>query len=183
MDFSEITLDVAGDIDKAIAAILREGISPDKKIELVADVLKQTGRELHSKLYSLSSEVFGSAAMLSGGYGAEMADQAERLAVKIVRNSALNRQTAAMLLKEYCDVVLAAAQHEAFTNAKSMQKHPTLTRRANVGKPDCAWCQKKAGVYVDPTSDDFKRHHKCDCVFEVSGYNSRNGVLKNFKKG
>ena len=85
MDFSEITLDVAGDINKAIAAILHEGISPDKKIELIADVLKQ--------------------------------------------------------------------------------------------------CQKKAGVYVDPTSDDFKRHHKCDCVFEVSGYNSRNGVLKNFKKG
>nr|DAJ18966.1 MAG TPA: hypothetical protein [Siphoviridae sp. ctRJB2] len=121
--------------------------------------------------------------MLSSGYDAELADQAERLAVKIVRNSALNRQTAVMLLKEYSDVVLAAAQHEAFTNAKSMQKHPTLTRRANVGKPDCAWCQKKAGVYVNPTSDDFKRHCKCDCVFEVSGYNSRNGVLKNFKKG
>ena len=110
MDFSEITLDVAGDINKAIAAILRESISPDKKIELVADVLKQTGRELHSKLYSLSSEVFGSAAMLSGGYGAEMADQAERLAVKIVRNSALNRQTAAMLLKEYCGVGDGAAR-------------------------------------------------------------------------
>lgn len=47
-------------------------------------------------LYSLSSEVFGSAAMRSGGYDAELVDQAERLAVKIVRNSALNRQTAAM---------------------------------------------------------------------------------------
>ena len=55
MDFSEITLDTSGGVDKVVAAILREGISPDEKIELVADVLKRTGRELHGKLYSLSS--------------------------------------------------------------------------------------------------------------------------------
>lgn len=46
----------------------------------------------------------------------------------------------------------------------------------------CQWCWDHAGTFVYPSGEDFVRHRDCDCLFVVSGYNSRNGILKNYVK-
>ena len=39
------------------------------------------------------------------------------------------------------------------------------------------------GVFFTyPDSELFARHDNCDCLFIVRGYNSRNGILTNYRK-
>lgn len=180
MDFSGVTIDTAEQVSTAIRSILRMNISPaDKQIQITR-LIRLVGSKFHGQLYGAVSMVFDSTAIAS--IGLSNADvQIERLSNKIVRNYALNRDTLSALVKEYYDSVLGRAESEAFKNAVSMQKHPTLERRLN-GKGDCSWCVSKAGIHTNPTSDLFGRHDNCDCYFIVSGYNTRNGLLDNYKK-
>lgn len=69
---------------------------------------------------------------------------------------------------------------EVFQNVLSLDKHPTLTR-VIVGET-CTWCIDRAGTHIHPSGEDFARYRNCDCLFVVSGYNSRNGILKNYVK-
>lgn len=181
MDFSGVTIDTADQVSAHVRYVLGLNLSPTDKVDRIADVLEFVGRHFHGQLYGAASEVFDSTAMSSTGLD-DANGQARRLAIKIVRNDSLARDTSAVLVTEYYNSILGQAQHEAFHNAVSMQKHPTLTRRAFRGKPDCKWCQSKSGTYTNPSPEDFGRHDKCDCLFEVSGYNSRNGLLKNYNK-
>lgn len=181
MDFTGVTIDTADQVSAVIAKILALDISPDDKRTQIAHVVRTVARHYHGQLYGAVSEVLDSAAMTSAGL-ADPDGQIDRLAQKIVRNDALGRNTSTVLVTEYYNTVLGRLQAEAFANANSMQRHPTLTRTANIGKPDCEWCVEKSGVYTNPKSEDFGRHDRCDCVFEISGYKTRNGLLKNYKK-
>lgn len=178
MDFSGVTADTSGNVTEAIDYILLLNISPADKKSRISRVVELVGESYHTQLYGAASQVFDSSAVSTAGVNDETA-QAQRLADKIVRNFALSRPTAA-LIEEYYNSLLGQAQSEAFKNAVSMQKHPTLTRRI-VGET-CPWCEGKAGTHIDPTSEDFSRHHECDCLFVVAGYNTRNGLLTNYVK-
>lgn len=180
MDFSGVTNDTSRNVTAAVDGILSMGISPADKESQIARVFIVVGREFHDQLYDASSQVFDSRSINT----TENIDrsQAERLANKVVRNYALTRNTAAALINEFYNSILGQAQHEAFQNALSLQKHPTLTRSLGP-KKDCKFCIKKEGTHPNPSRSDFRRHDRCDCVFTVSGYNSRNGVLNNYKKG
>ena len=178
MDFSGVTNDTSVRVSEVIDYILGLNISPDEKRLRIANVVRAVGVHFHFQLFDASSEIFDSAAMASKGI--EDADgQADRLAAKLVRNYALGRQIDP-LVSAYYNSVLGDAEREAFNNAVSMQKHPTLTRTI-VGET-CDWCTFKAGTHTNPTGKDFARHDKCDCLFIVSGFNSRNGLLTNYTK-
>jgi hypothetical protein len=179
MDFSGVTDDTGARVSAVINYILGLNISPDEKVSRISNVVRSVGEHFHSQLFGAASEVFDSASMASRGLD-NTDGQAQRLATKIVRNYALGRETAT-LVSAYYNSVLGSAQEEAFNNAVSMQKHPTLTRSI-VGET-CKWCESKAGTHTNPTAEDFARHDKCDCLFIVSGYNSRNGLLSNYSKG
>lgn len=178
MDFSGVTIDTAEGVGAAVDYILDLNISPSDKKARIAKVMEAIGNDFHNQLYTAASEVFDSTAISTVGY--DNADaQVQRLADKVVRNYALSREVKP-LIQEYYDSLLGKAQSEAFQNALSMQKHPTLERIV-IGET-CEWCESKAGTHINPSGEDFSRHKRCDCLFKVSGFNSRNGLLTNYVK-
>lgn len=177
MDFSKVATDTAESMDALVKFILSLDIDPDDKKGRIAKAFRIVGSEFYSKLYGANSEVFDSTAiktLIDLDY-----NQIDRLANKLVQNYVLGREID-YLVKDYYDSELGRAQDEAFQNALSMDKHPTLERIV-VGET-CPWCIDKAGVHLHPTGEDFARHRDCDCIFKVSGYNTRNGILKNYVK-
>jgi hypothetical protein len=177
MDFSGVALDTSKRVAVSVASILAMSISPASKISRITRVLGIVGLAYHSKMYSDSSTVFASTAVLSTGL--EDPTQAERLANKLVRNYALGRQTDE-LISTYYESLLGQAQLEAFENAVSMGRVPTMNRSI-VGET-CKWCIGLAGTYTHPSGEMFARHENCDCLIVVSGYNSRNGIVDNYVK-
>ncbi len=180
MDFAGVASDAGARVAEIVKYILPLNIHPDEKYLRIARVARAAGTHFHARLYGANCRVFGVGGMQSAGID-RWDGQAERLANKIVRSYALSRDTTDGLIQTYFNSLLAQAQEEAFVNAASMQKHPTL-ERVIVGDT-CEWCTSRAGVHTNPTHDDFVRHGACDCRFITHGYNTRNGVLKNYTKG
>lgn len=178
MDFSGIVEDTTNGVYGIIQDVLRMDIDPQIKIDQIQSVLMQVGERFGQKMFNDVSLLFDSTAIDSYIPYNEN-DQVYTLAQKIVRDSAFGLEDKP-LVKEYHDVLLGRAQYEAFENARSLEKHPTLTRKMR--GETCTWCVLRAGTHTDPDPELFSRHDNCDCLFIVSGYNSRNGVLKNYKK-
>ncbi len=178
MDASKTAIDTARRVNVSVQYILQLDIEDADKMKRVANVVKTIGRYYHDDAYAVTSLAFDSNAITSVGMD-DANSQAERLANKIVRNYNEMRDVDALVLSYY-DSVLGRAQAEAFQNALSMQKHPTLERQLN--GETCKWCSKKAGYHTNPPLEVFLRHENCDCTIIVSGYNTRNGLLDNYVK-
>lgn len=178
MDFRGVVSDTAKQMQEVVDFILALDISPDDKILRLQRAFHTVGEAFYMQLFEAVSEVFDATAITSLGLSAE--DQIYSLSLKLVRNYGLGRKTS-NIVTEFYDSVLGYAQNEAFRNAVSLEKHPTLTRRM-VGET-CKWCQARARTFTDPQGEDFARHEHCDCMFIVKGFNSRNGLLTNYKKG
>lgn len=179
MDFRGIVEDTAVQTETVIREILAMDISRDSKIEQITKVFIAVGAEFAPKLFNDLSYLLDSEAITSA-IETNINRQIESLAIKIVRDSAFVLNDG-RLTKEYFDVLLARAEDAAFKNANSLEKHPTLTRRMT-GRETCEWCRARVGTFEYPNYELFARHDDCDCIFTVSGYNSRNGVLKNYRK-
>lgn len=177
INFSPVATDIAESMDSVVKYILNLNISPADKINRLYKSFNIVGSDFYFQMFEANSQLFDSTAI--GTDFSEMIDQIERLSRKIVQNHNLGRETDT-LVKDFYDSALGRAQSEAFTNAISLDKHPTLTRTM-VGET-CDWCKGLAGVWINPTAEFFTRHADCDCLFTVSGYNSRNGVLDNYVK-
>lgn len=179
MEFSGVSLDTSKNVFETIKYILGLNISLDDKRSRVIKVLRLVGTSFHTKMFDDNSRIFDSTALKT--IGVDDSSQSARLATKLIRNYSLGRSSDP-LVGSYFDTLLGQAQMEAFENAVSMQKVPTLTRSlvGEVGK--WCWCPDLAGTYTNPRPDMFKRHTKCDCLFTVSGYNTRNGILNNYRK-
>lgn len=178
MNFSPTATDMGEQMMEVVSYILSLDISPADKRARLTKAFGIVGREFYSKMFLDNSEVFDSTAIGTLGF-TNPEDQIERLAAKIVQNDNLGRGNTA-IVKEFFDSVLGDAQKEAFRNGISLGKVPTLTRRI-VGET-CRWCIDRAGTFTYPEGDLFARHDNCDCLFIVSGYNSRNGILTNYRK-
>lgn len=177
MDFSKVATDTAESMDALVKYILSLNISPADKRARIAKAFRVIGSVFYRQMFDASSELFDSQAIQTLAELDE--DQINRLSAKLVQSHNLGRM-ADYLVKDYYDSELGRAEYEAFQNAISLGKHPTL-RRVVVGET-CQWCWGKAGEYIYPSGEDFARHRDCDCMFIVSGYNSRNGLLKNYVK-
>lgn len=183
MDFRGVVTDTSKQMQEVVKFILSLDISPDEKVLRLQRAFHLVGEEFYLQLFNAASEVFDSTMITSLGLYAD--DQISNLSVKLVRNYGLNRQIDP-IVTEFYDSVLGKAQSDAFRNAVSLAKHPTLTRKLvyHSTKPvNCRWCEKRARTYTDPEPSDFARHESCDCLFIVKGFNSRNGILTNYKKG
>lgn len=178
MNFSATATDIAIQMEKVVDYILSLDISPtEKRIRLIR-AFQIVGNEFFDKMFADNSVLFDSTAIKSLGF-TNPEGQIERLSTKLVQNYNLGRKNDATI-KGFFDSVLGDAQKEAFANGISMGKVPTLTRRI-VGET-CGWCVDRAGTFTYPESELFARHDNCDCLFIVSGYNSRNGILTNYRK-
>lgn len=179
MDFHPVAVDTAQQMLAVVKYILGLNISKAEKKARLEKAFNLVGADFYLQMFDASSEVFASEVIASMGYD-EMLDRVGRLSTKILRNYALGRDVRA-LVESFYDSELGKAEAEAFQNAVSLGRHPTLTR-SMVGET-CGWCAEKAGVHVYPDGELFARHENCDCLLVVSGYNSRNGVVTNYKKG
>lgn len=179
MEFSKVATDISKQMRKVVDYILNLDISPADKRARLIKAFKIVGYEFFDKMFADNSRLFDSEAIGTLGFQ-NPEGQIERLSAKLVQNYALTRKNDA-IIKEFYDSVLGDAQNEAFKNGISLGKVPTLTRQL-VGET-CGWCRDRVGTYTYPDSEMFARHDNCDCLFIVRGYNSRNGVLTNYKKG
>lgn len=177
INFSPVATDTAESMDKLVNYILGLDLKPAEKIERLKKAFNIIGSDFYVQMFEANSQLFDSTA-IGTDYG-DMTDQIDRLSRKIVQNYNLTRPVDT-LVKDFYDSALGKAQNEAFTNALSLDRHPTLTRTM-VGET-CRWCQDRAGVFVNPDPELFTRHADCDCLFIVSGYNSRNGILSNYNQ-
>lgn len=177
INFSPVATDTARGMDEVVGYILGLDISPAEKIKRINTAFELVGSDFYIQMFDANSQLFDSTAI--GTDYTKMTNQIEDLARKIVQNYNLGRKTDT-LVKDFYDSALGKAQDEAFKNAISLDKHPTLTRSI-VGET-CGWCVALAGVHTNPDSEMFRRHANCDCLFVTSGYNSRNGILTNYVK-
>lgn len=178
MNFSNVATDMSNQMIEVVDYILSLDISPADKRARLIKVFGLVGNEFFGKMFADNSELFASTAIGTTGFK-NPEDQIERLATRLVRNDNLTRKNEA-IVKGFFDSVLADAQHEAFENGISMGKVPTLSRQL-VGET-CEWCRARVGTFTYPDGELFARHDNCDCLFTVSGYNSRNGILTNYRK-
>lgn len=178
MNFSSAAADLGKQMSKVVDYILSLNISPADKRARLIKAFGIVGNEFFNKMFADNSLLFDSEALGSLGFS-NPDGQIERLSSKLVQNYNLGRENDA-IVTGFFDSVLADAQSEAFYNGISLDKVPTLTRRL-VGET-CAWCQARVGTFTYPDSELFARHDNCDCLFIVSGYNSRNGILTNYRK-
>ena len=178
MDFSKVAKDVGRQMTKVVDYILGLNISPEEKRLRLIKAFGIVGNEFFDKMFTDNSQLFASTAIKSTGYK-DPEGQIERLSTKLVRNYSLGRPTNE-IVRGFYDSVLADAQEESFKNARSLDRHPTLTRKL-VGET-CGWCASRVGTFTNPIGEMFARHDNCDCLFIVRGYNSRNGLLTNYRK-
>jgi len=179
MNFSATASDIGKQMTKVVNYILSLNILPEEKRARLTKAFGIVGNEFFDKMFADNSELFDSTAIGTTGFK-NPEGQIERLSAKLVQNYNLGRKTDAIVV-EFFDSVLGDAQKEAFDNGRSLGKVPTLTRSL-VGET-CSWCVARAGTFTYPDSELFARHDNCDCLFMVSGYNSRNGLLTNYRKG
>lgn len=179
MDFSKVATDIAKQMREVVDYILNLNISPADKRARLTRAFQIVGYEFFDKMFNDNSLLFDSEAIGTLGYQ-NKGDKIQGLAYKLVQNYNLTRKNDA-IIKEFYDSVLGDAQYEAFENGKSLGKVPTLTRQL-VGET-CGWCTARVGTFTYPDGELFARHDNCDCLFIVKGYNSRNGILTNYRKG
>lgn len=179
MNFSQVATDIGKQMTKVVDYILGLDISPEEKRKRLIKAFGIVGNEFFDKMFADNSELFGSTAIGTMGYQ-NPEEQIERLSSKLVQNYNLGRENKE-IVRGFYDSVLGDAQKEAFANARSLDRVPTLTRSI-VGET-CGWCVARAGTFTNPDGEMFSRHDNCDCLFIVRGYNSRNGILTNYKKG
>lgn len=178
MNFSGTAADIAEQMIKVVNYILSLNIDPVEKCARLIRAFSIVGNEFFDKMFTDNSVLFDSTAIQSLGF-TNPEGQIERLSTRLVRNYNLGRKNDATV-KGFFDSVLADAQKEAFDNGISLGKVPTLTRRL-VGET-CPWCVARVGTFTYPDGELFARHDNCDCLFIVSGFNSRNGILTNYRK-
>lgn len=178
MNFSATATDISKQMSKVVDYILNLDISPAEKKKRLIKAFGIVGNEFFGKMFEDNSLLFDSTALKTLGFQ-NPDGQIERLSSKLVQNHNLTRPNNA-IVKEFFDSVLGDAQNEAFNNGRSLGKVPTLTRTL-VGET-CAWCRARVGTFTYPDSELFARHDNCDCLFIVKGYNSRNGILTNYRK-
>lgn len=179
MNFSEIAKDLGRQALATVEYILSLNVGDAMKRDMLTRVFRETGYPFYDKMFNDSSRLFDSEAI--GTEGFQNPDgQIERLSSKVVQNYNLGRVSNPATLRGFYDSLLADAEDEAFRNARSLDRHPTLTRRLR--GETCDWCRARAGTFIDPSGDLFARHDNCDCLFITRGFNSRNGVLENYTK-
>ena len=174
MNYAGLNDTIVNKVMAAMALINNPEIDPEVR-QLNQEILfREVGAAVYAKVYSMNAYDME----ITHTTGPGIDDRYYGLAK--VASSSVSAGVAPMpdLVRNYLDSTAAQAQHDAMKTAKQSGKHPTVTRSL-VGET-CAWCASKAGTYTNPSREIFARHRGCDCRIETSGYNSRNGTLKNY---
>lgn len=184
MDFDGITNEATERTASLINDILKTDYSPADKIKLIVAAFSSVGETFAKKTFEDISRVYESENLqtpVDYGQGAQI----RQLAQKIVRDSAFGID-AQGLTHDYFFNIFARSGEQAYRNAISLEKHPTITRTMT-GRETCEFCRQRTGSYSAPTFSDlpteiFRRHYGCDCLIRLSGAGTRSYKLNNYAK-
>lgn len=175
MNYSALNNTILPQVLATVALINNPEVDPEVR-QLNQEILfREVGAAIYAKIYDMNA--FDMEIQYTTGNGID--DRYYGLA-KVLSDSISTGDSPNLdLITNYLNSMTALAQNDAMKTAKQSGKHPIVTRTPT-GLKTCAWCESKAGTYVDPPGDVFARHRGCDCSIETSGYNSRNGTLNNY---
>lgn len=182
MDFSIVTKDILANLLIAENKILKMNLSPKDKRLYILRLFKEVGSSFYLKMFNDNSFIFDSTAIATLGNPTIEID-ARVAAVDVVRQYALERNTD-VATQSFLNTQIAKAQQEAFNNAVSLEKHPTVTRKLT-GRDNCDFCRSLAGTHYYTEGSDYLFRRcctNCDCIIKVAGFNSRNGIVNNYMK-
>ena len=186
MDFDGLINDATKLTAKLADEVLATNYSPQNKITMLTIVFIRTGRFFATKLANDVSAVFGSEHLTTKPDYGSMA-QIGSLALKMTRNSAFG-VSAEEIARDYFTNIYARNVEQAFKNANSLGKRPTITRRIT-DRDHCDWCVARAGTFAAKTFSElptevFRRHLGCKCEILLSGPGGKSRSLNNYvKKG
>lgn len=186
MDFDGLTSDATKMTANLAAEILAANYSPANKIQLLTVVISRIGRAYATKLGTDVSRVFGSEALKINPDFGSLA-QIEDLARKMTREAAFGLPPTE-LARDYFTNVFARNGEQAYKNAISLDKRPTITRRLT-DRDHCDWCAARTGTFSADSFSElpteiFRRHLGCKCEIRLSGSGGRSRKLNNYvKKG
>jgi hypothetical protein len=176
MDYSALTPTIFNKVMDAIALINNPEITPEVRQLNLEILFREVGTAIYGKVFDMNTFDFDTQHITGPGIN----DSYYGLA-KVVSNSISNGSLGIEeYVKNYLDNAGSKAQEDAFRLARQSGSHPTVDRQL-VGSKNCKWCISKAGHYVEPDPEVFHRHGGCDCRIITAGYNSRNGLLENYK--
>lgn len=177
MDYTELAEQLTPKVLNAIAVLNNPEIAPDVRQRNQEVLLREVGKAVYDKIYSMNAFDMDIAHTTGSGIDDRYYGMA-----KVASNSVSNGKGGLQeYIRNYLQNTTAKAQKDAMHNARQSGKRPTVTRTES--PTACAWCRSKAGTFTDPDGEIFARHGGCRGKIVTSGYNSRNGTLKNYKGG
>lgn len=180
MDFYLAVERLRPQLSRLVNIINDEMIAPDLRKKALAAALTQISQSIYGSAYRMSA--FDMDILETIGIGPDT-QQALGLARNISDSIAFGDSgTANDQLAIFAVNTAGIAQAHAAVTAGQLGQYRTLQIRLR-GKGDCDWCRAKArrGVITNPTPEDFHRHTNCNCFYDVQGFKSRNGELKNYR--
>lgn len=165
---------------RLVQVINDPAVDPALRKRVLVAALNQVGQSVYGSSYRMAAFDMEIVETIGVGLDAQLAlGLARNLsdAIAIGDLNAANDQVAA-----YAVNAAGIAMADAALTAGQLGKYRTLQIRLR-GKGDCDWCRAKAarGKILNPTPEDFHRHTRCNCFYDVQGFRSRNGELKNYK--
>lgn len=180
MDFYLAIEQLRPKLNRLVAIINDPEIDPVLRKRALTAALTEIGGAVYGSAYRMAAYDMEIAETLGIGIDAQLAlGLARNISDGIATGDAA---TANDQLAAYSVNATGIALTHATITAGDLGKYRTLQIRLR-GKGDCDWCRTKArrGKIVDPTPEDFHRHTNCNCFYDVQGFKSRNGELKNYR--
>lgn len=184
MDFDGITTEATEKTADLVNEILKTDYSPSDKIKLIIATFTSIGETFAKKTFEDISKIYDSENIQTKtdfGQGSQI----RQLAQKIVRDSAFGIDAQGMA-RDFFNNLFARSGEQAYKNAVSLEKHPTITR-SMTGRETCDFCRARTGSFhassfSELPAEVFRRHYGCDCVIRISGAGTRSHNLNNYAK-
>lgn len=176
MDFRSLVDRLAPKLRRLAATINDESVDPALRRAAHRAALEAIGQAVYAKAYDMTAWDYEIAETLGKIFDPEIA---AGMARNLSDSIATGDDTVKDQIPTFLSVATGAAQFDATEMAGNLGKHRVVTRSLR-GKGDCDWCRGMAGTYYNPGPEVFRRHNHCDCNIRAEGYNSRNGLVKNY---
>lgn len=180
MDFYLAIERIRPELLRLVQILNDPAISPELRKRALAAAFTQIGQSIYGSAYRMTAYDFEIMETIGSGLDPQLALGLARNISDSIATGDLG--TANDQVAAYAVNATGIALTHATITAGQLGKFRTLQIRLR-GKGDCDWCRAKArrGKIVNPSAQDFHRHTNCNCFYEVQGFKSRNGELKNYR--
>lgn len=177
MNYDKLSATIIDDLKTEIDIINNPEINPETRRMNLEIVLREIGEQVYDVTYAMNAYDMDIDYMSGLGINDAYYGLAKNISDSVITGGKSNIEAQ---IEEWLSNQILKAQYDAFWNAKDYGKYPTVTRTASWNC--CDWCREVVGTFVDPSSEVFRRHDRCRCSIETSGYKTRNGRYSGDRK-